>query len=380
MQPVKPCELWLKVASNLRVDRIDNIAPYKPLLLLVVFCLGAWTLAETAQAAENPPTKRAPVKIIFDTDMGNDVDDALALSVLHALQTRGHCELLAVTITKPDERAGPFVDVMNTFYGRPDIPIGFIRATPPQEPGRFLALAEMKDGDEYRYAHTLKRSSDAPAATRLLRTLLSREPNGSVVLVQVGYFSNLAALLESPGDDLSPSNGVELVRQKVRLLSVMAGSFKPVSGHERFREFNVVQDLPAARKVAADWPTPIVWSGFEIGISIPYPAVSIERDFAYVAHHPAAEAYCLFDPPPHERPTWDLTSALYAVLPDRGYFGLSEPGRVAVEEDGYTRFDPAADGRDRFLTLNEIQGARVKEALVQLASEPPHLVEPRGAP
>ena len=67
----------------------------------------------------------APVKIIFDTDIGNDVDDVLALSVLHALQSRGECELLAVTITKPDELAGPFVDAVNTFYGRPAIPIGF---------------------------------------------------------------------------------------------------------------------------------------------------------------------------------------------------------------------------------------------------------------
>ena len=32
-----------------------------------------------------------PVKIIFDTDVGNDVDDVLALSVLHALQSRGEC-------------------------------------------------------------------------------------------------------------------------------------------------------------------------------------------------------------------------------------------------------------------------------------------------
>jgi hypothetical protein len=42
-----------------------------------------------------------------------------------------------------------------------------------------------------------------------------------------------------------------------------------------------------------------------------------------------------------------------------------------VEEDGFTRFSPAAGGRDRFLILNENQISRVKEALVQLASEPP---------
>ena len=130
-------------------------------------------------------------------------------------------------------------------------------------------------------------------------------------------------------------------------------------------------DLPAAQKLARDWPTPIVWSGFEIGIALPYPAVSIERDYHYVAHHPLAEAYQLYIPTPHERPTWDLTSALYAVLPDRGFFGLSEAGAVTVEGDGFTRFTPQPNGRDRFLKLDATQVVRVRETLVQLCSQPP---------
>ena len=40
-----------------------------------------------------------PVRIIFDTDMGNDIDDALALAVLHAFESRGEAKLLAVTLT-----------------------------------------------------------------------------------------------------------------------------------------------------------------------------------------------------------------------------------------------------------------------------------------
>jgi hypothetical protein len=107
----------------------------------------------------------APVRIIFDTDVGNDVDDVLALSMLHALQTRGECELLAVTITKPDELAGPFVDAVNTFYGRPGIPIGFTHAKLTNEPSKFLPLAEVKDGGKLRYPHHLSRSSKAPEAT-----------------------------------------------------------------------------------------------------------------------------------------------------------------------------------------------------------------------
>jgi hypothetical protein len=311
------------------------------------------------------------VKVIFDTDIGNDVDDVLALAMLHALQSRGDCELLAVTITKPDELAGPFVDAMNTFYGRPGLPIGFTHAGLKNDPSKFLLLAEQKDDGKLRYPHRLQRSSDAPAATSVLRQILSREPDESVTLVQVGYFSNLAALLDTPSDSFSTLAGRDLVKAKVKLLSMMAGSFQSIGQNSHFLEYNVTQDLAASRKLAASWPTPIVWSGFEIGIALPFPAVSIERDFKYVAHHPAAEAYCLYNPPPHERPTWDLTSVLYAVFSDRGYFSLSDPGTVTVEQDGFTRFVPNPNGRDRFLILDPANVKRVKEALVQLASQPP---------
>src|SRR6218665_2573717 len=65
--------------------------------------------------------------IIFDTDITGDVDDVLALAMIHALEDRGHCELLAVTISKVNPLTGRFVDAVNTFYGRPNIPIGITR-------------------------------------------------------------------------------------------------------------------------------------------------------------------------------------------------------------------------------------------------------------
>src|SRR6516165_1755332 len=115
----------------------------------------------------------------------------------------------------------------------------------------------------------------------------------------------------------------------------------------------------------------MVWSGFEIGIALPYPAISIERDYGYVPHHPLAEAYIRYIPPPHNRPTWDLTSVLYAVLPDRGYFDLSPPGKVTIEAGGPSRFAETSQGKHRYLILRPEQKPRVLEALVQLSSQPP---------
>lgn len=340
-------------------------------MLLAWFAVLVLGLGALGAAASSTP-KTEPVRIIFDTDIGNDVDDVMALAMLHALQARGDCELLGVTITKPDELAGPFVDAINTFYGRPGLPIGFTRAGLKNEPSKFLSLADVKEAGKLRYPHSLKRSSDAPAAAQVLRQLLSRQPDDSVVIIQVGFFSNLGALLDTPADARSPLPGRALVQLKVRMLSVMAGAFQTIEHNNHYTEYNVINDVPAAQKLARDWPTPIVWSGFEIGVAVPFPARSIERDFGYVPHHPVAEAYCLYNPPPHERPTWDLTSTLYAVFPDRGFFTLSTPGQVTVENDGFTRFTPAPGGRDRFLIVSDAQALRVKEALVQLTSEPPH--------
>lgn len=319
----------------------------------------------------SPLVATEPVRLIFDTDIGNDVDDVLALGMIHNLESRGHCTLLAVTVTKDNPKAAAFTDAVNTFYGRPDVPIGAVRNGATPEEGKFLKLADAQDDGSVRYPHDLQSGEDAPEAVGLLREILARQPDHSVSLVQVGFFTNYSRLLKSPADEHSPLTGRELIKKKVRLLSIMAGAFQTIRDGNHYVEYNVVKDIPSAQALAKEWPTPIVWSGFEIGITAAYPAASIERDYNYVAHHPLKEAYYLYIPPPHDRPTWDLTSVLYAVWPDRDYFALSTPGRVEVQDDGFTRFTPKKDGRDRFLILNEVRTARLREALVQLSSQPP---------
>jgi purine nucleosidase len=310
-----------------------------------------------------------PVRLIFDTDMCGDCDDVLALGMIHSLQSRGHCRLLAVTISVDHQQAAPFVNAVNTFYGRGEIPIGVVGKGGVVEKSAFLSLVEEKEGDNFRYPRFA--TPGHPSATALLRKTLAAQPDRSVVIVQVGFSTNLARLLESAPDEHSRLAGADLIKQKVKLLSLMAGAFQPIDGNARYREYNVVTDVASARILAEKWPTLMVYSGFEIGIALPYPAVSIERDYAYVPRHPLAEAYIRRNPPPHNRPTWDLTSVLVAVLGDRGYFDYSPLGRVSVDPDGSTRFAQTAQGSDTYLILRPEQKARVLEALVQLSSQPP---------
>ena len=291
-----------------------------------------------------------PIPVIFDTDMGNDVDDALALAMLHSLQSRGEIHLLAVTVTKHNPWAPRFVSAVNTFYGRAAIPIGMVSNGVTRDDGKYARQAIEKG----RYAYT-DRTSDA---VELLEKTLTAQPDASVIVIQVGFSTNLARLLERPG-------GTALVAKKVKLLSLMAGDFTNAGP-----EYNVKEDVPSAKKLVAAWPTPTLWSGFEVGRTIKFPARSIEHDFAWAPRHPVVDGYKAYMKFPYDRETWDLTAVLAALRPAAGYFTLSEPGRVVVDDRGMTRLEPAAGGRDRYLTVNDQQRARVLEALIWLSSEP----------
>lgn len=325
-------------------------------------------IAATLPSAD-APANRPPVGVIFDTDIGNDIDDALALAMLHALQSRGECKLLAVTVTKDNPHAAAFVDLVNTFYGRPDIPIGVVRGGQTPEDGKYIApIAQANFAGRHLYPHDLATGLDAPDAVALLRQTLARQPASSVVVVQVGFSTNLARLLASKPDSDVDMSGMDLVKSRCRLLSIMAGNF---AADGRDKEYNVYIDAAAARKVFADWPTPIVASGFEIGRAIKFPASSILSDFGYVPQHPIAEAYKLYDQMPYDRETWDLTSVLYAIRPDHRYFGLSDPGVISVDDSDVTQFTFGKSGLHRYLTVTPEQIVRVREALIQLSSQPP---------
>jgi len=230
-----------------------------------------------------PDAGAAPVPVIFDTDMGNDIDDALPWPSCMPGEPR-RSEDPGVTITKDNRWAAPYVDLVNTFYGR-----GASRSDGAR---RQDAERQPHDsGPRRTHPATARRSiaphpdsSQAPEAVSVLRRLLAG--NRTARGIRAGWVQHQpgAPARFGPGPG-QPAHGRELVAKKARLLSVMAGNF--ADGRS---EFNVREDVPAARKVFDEWPTPIVASGFEIGQALRFPGRSIENDFAYVKDHPVARA------------------------------------------------------------------------------------------
>ncbi len=373
------------------------------LLIAVVAVLRA-TLANALSQVhtELAPAQRdnGPVSVIFDTDLWSDIDDALALAMLHALQDRGEIKLLAVTISTNDRWSASYASLLDSFYDHPQVPIGvvgeggldveFFRRRFPSVAWPITRytqrLSERTNADgTWAYPRYLSDSSIAPEAVTLLRKTLAAQPDGSVVMIQVGYSTNLSRLVMSPPDAVSALDGRQLIARKVRLLSIMGGNFGEAVLDGKVipkgsPEFNLLVDVSSAQTLFENWPTPIVASGFEIGAALPYPPESIEHDYAYVHDHPIEETYLTFceeQKPrkhwtcPHAHNTYDLTAVLYAARPDRDYFSLSNRGKITVSDDGSTRFEEASGGRDRYLILREEQKARTLEAMAMLASQPP---------
>lgn len=325
------------------------------------FCLAVTSVSCSQKAT---PTEK-PVPVIFDTDIGNDIDDVLALQILFQYEAEKKIDLLGITISKSFPRVVDYVDAYARLNNRGDIPLGFAYNGVNPEPHKYVpvTLDTLVDGKPVLFPQR-KLDASIPEGYVLMRKLLASQEDSSVVLIAVGPETNLGRLLESGPDEYSPLTGVELVKQKVKLVSVMGGLYNK---DYDFAEWNILQDRKAAQTFFANCPVPLVASGFEVGMKLLYPANSILNDFKDGEIHPMCVSYKVYQPMPYDRPTWDLTSVLHAVEPEMGYFDLSPSGTITIDTAGNTIFEAKAEGLHQYLKLKDNQQA-VLDTMIQKAS------------
>jgi purine nucleosidase len=315
-------------------------------LLFPLVMLGAATVEATP-----------PVKLIFDTDIESDVDDVGTVALLHALADRGEVELLAMGVSAKHEWCVPCLDALNTYYGRPDIPIGVVKGPGVRKNSRYA----QKIAEEF--PHDLKSADDAPDAALLYRRVLAGQPERSVVIVTVGFLTNVANLLKTGPDAHSPLDGKELVAKKVRAWVCMGGKFP------QGREWNVHRDAAASKYAIENFPRPIVFSGYEIGRRVKTGAKLRQTP----KDNPVRRAYELYNGL-NDRESWDQTAALYAV---RGLDGgltdlwdIETTGTCHVEPDGTTQWRDSPDKDHSYLVEKKPPG-EVAAAIEALMVAPP---------
>jgi inosine-uridine nucleoside N-ribohydrolase len=196
----------------------------------------------------------------------------------------------------------------------------------------------------------------------LYRKVLAGQPDRSVVLVSVGMLTNLRNLLQSGGDASAKLDGMALVKKKVRAWVCMGGAFP------RGREYNLYCDAPAAVEAVKRWPTPVVFSGFEIGGEIMTGARLRESPVA----SPVRRAYELYNGL-HNRQSWDLTAVFYAVRGLDGgladYWDLRS-GRLEVARDGSDIWHDSPRGPHKYL-VKKLPPQKVAEVIGGLMLESP---------
>ena len=220
------------------------------------------------------------LRVIYDTDMGNDTDDILGLIMLHNYVDMGMVDLIGVCSSKEHPYSARYIDLLNTWYKHPDIPIGVVVDGPELDsimsiPRYTTTVYDMEKDGKPVFERSITDYDALMPAAKLYRKLLSKSPDKSVVIIMVGMTTNMAALLATGADEYSSLTGKELIEKKVDYLCMMGGNFV-----QPLPECNIVTDSAASDIVLTDWPTRIVISPFEVGRAVTYPASSFANELA----------------------------------------------------------------------------------------------------
>lgn len=197
------------------------------------------------------PTARAePIKVILDSDLGSDVDDAFALALLLASP---ELEIVGITLGhgQTDKRGRLACRLLHE-TGREDVPVALGRPTP-----LVVGQPEITGGDPGQFSwaegFSILEPIDTPAVDFIADQL--RQHPRQITLISVGPVSNLADLLERDPEAL----------QLAKRVYSMFGSFylgyggSPVPS----AEWNVRADIPSARTLSSS-NAPITYAGLDV--------------------------------------------------------------------------------------------------------------------
>lgn len=320
-----------------------NNMRYKKILYL--FLVGFWAVLMSACSSkkdDEPTPQDSKPLIILDTDLGSSTDDLFAVQMLFDYDRRGMCKFLGVIVDREGENCAACADVMNTWHGYGALPIGHVKDG-LKNPKVWIDYRQMpfyKNADStYMFRHSVANYAALPDGYKLYRKLLSQQKDHSVTICSIGFLACLAQLLQSEGDEYSPLNGVELVRQKVREVYLQGGVFSTAEEPD----FNMTQGPEFAHEFFRLFPkeVDIIFSPQEVGQMIEYVPEQVIEDIHWTDIHPIKQVYMTCDCNTGQR-MWDVCTVMNAV--EGELFNLSVQGTVVLTPECYTLFTPNANG------------------------------------
>lgn len=293
----------------------------------------------------------------YDSDFAT-IDSVLAQALLHGLQGRNDCRVAIVTMSRPNLAAAGFADMVERYYRGPAAnfaqvpPMGMRTAGNPGEtsPAFAAPFALKKPDGKPMYENHVRRVLDTGDPDTLIRNYLEAQYDGNGFFILAGPATNLAAALDFRG-------AKELIVAKTNYLVAAC---------------NIKADVPAAKKLFAEWPVPVFLVSDELAGALRFPGASIDKEFvAANPDNPMISAYKAWKPMPYDTPAPAMAAVLHAARPKEGYFKLSDPGTIAVGDDGRLAFVAMARGKHQMLLPNPEKQDKAVAAMVELTAAKP---------
>lgn len=274
-------------------------------------------LAAAADAQSTQPS--VPEKIIIDTDIGDDVDDAFAVALaLHSPEL----EILGISTTFGDtETRAKLLDRLLGEAGREDIPVAM--GTPTQTNNPFTQRRYAEGGHFARSAH--------PQAVEFILEQIRRYP-GQITLVAIGPLVNVGALIDKDPEAFRKLHRVVLMGGSIVRGYGDLGYTKP-RGPDA--EWNIKNDIPSAQKLFASG-VPIYMMPLD---STQLKLDETKRAILFHAGTPLTDALTLlYHQWGQETPTlFDVMTIAYMLNPQ---LCPVKPMLIRVDEKGFTRTEP----------------------------------------
>ncbi len=310
------------------------------------------------------------VRIIFDTDMDTDCDDAGALALLHALADLGEAEILATVVSTKYPWSVGAAQAINAWYGRTDLPIGsplIGEGADPRRGSRFARQLVEEFDPPFLY------NTEAPDAVEVYRRVLSEQPDNSVVIATVGYITNMRHLLDSGPCEHAPLSGEELVKQKVREWVCMGSRYPADRDPGVWGNFK--PDPEATVEAVNRWPTQITFTG---GGDFAWSLATGEILCDTPENNPARRAYELyFNGVCEDRHSADQIAVYVAVRgTDHPFWELVSEGHNHIFPNGTHEWRESPDDpRHRYISAlaDGVTEAEVIASFEELMVRPPEV-------
>jgi len=260
-------------------------------------------------------------KVIIDTDIGDDVDDAFALAL--AVKSP-ELQILGITTAFGDtETRAKIVDRFLGEVGQPEIPVLAGKPTVAKSP-----LTQRRYAERGHFA----KASHGDAADFLLEQI--RRYPGEITLIAIGPLMNVGAAIDKDAATFRQLKRVILMGGCIQRGYGDLGYTAPVGA---MAEWNILNDVPSAQKL------------FGAGVPVfvmPLDSTQLKMDevkraFLFSQGTPVTDALTLlYHEWGQETPTlFDPMTIAYLLKPE---LCPVKPMRIRVDEKGFTRVEAGA--------------------------------------